>query len=197
MFASTGMQQHALHPRQLRYSLPNWTPRPAFSTLCRLPAGTDHAAQPSHRHEQRAARRPAGRRSPTKPMLSTASIDANQAANAPGLGARSMTAALRPAARRRPAPARPVLHLGRESAAKIRHLAQVAAADFVHLHHSDAELINHCYANGAMDGGPGGSTTPATASLAATQQEKPKSFRAAGRDRPAGVGGGENAAERT
>ena len=94
---------HALHPRQLRYSLPNWTPRPAFSTLCRLPAGTDHAAQPSHRHEQRAARRPAGRHSPTKPMLPTASIDANQAANASGLGAGSMPAAPRPAARRRPA----------------------------------------------------------------------------------------------
>ena len=98
---------HALHPRQLRYSLPNWTPRPAFSTLCRLPAGTDHAAQPSHRHEQRAARRPAGRHSPTKPMLPTASIDANQAANAPGLGAGSIPAASRPAAPRRRAPAPP------------------------------------------------------------------------------------------
>ena len=93
---------HALHPRQLRYSLPNWTPRPAFSTLCRLPAGTDHAAQPSHHHEQRATRRPARRHSPTKPMLSTASIDANQAANAPGLGAGSMPAAPRPAVLRRP-----------------------------------------------------------------------------------------------
>ena len=98
---------HALHPRQLRYSLPNWTPRPAFSTLCRLPAGTDHAAQPSHHHEQRATRRPAGRHSPTKPMLSTASIDANQAANASGLGAGSMPAAPRPAVLRRPAPAPP------------------------------------------------------------------------------------------
>ena len=98
---------HALHPRQPRYSLPNWTPRPAFSTLCRLPAGTDHAAQPTHHHEQRAARRPAGRRSPTKPMLPTASIDANQAANAPGLGAGSMPAAPRPAVLRRPAPAPP------------------------------------------------------------------------------------------
>ena len=60
------------------------------------------------------------------------------------------------------------------SAREARHLAQVATADFVHLHHSDAELINHCYANGAMDGGPGGSAAPATASLAAAQQQKPK-----------------------
>ena len=66
------------------------------------------------------------------------------------------------------------LHLGRESAAKIRHLAQVAATDFVHLHHSDAELIKDRYANGAMGGGPGGSAAPATASLAAAPQQKPK-----------------------
>ena len=95
---------HALHPRQLRYSLPNWTPRPAFSTLCRLPAGTDHAAQPSHRHEQRAARRPAGRRSPTKPTLCRASIDADHPTNASHLGPGSLPATPRPAARRRPTP---------------------------------------------------------------------------------------------
>ena len=69
---------------------------------------------------------------------------------------------------------RPALHLGRESTAKIRHLAQVATADFVHLHHSNAELIKGSYAKGAMGGGPGGSAAPATASLAAAQQQKPK-----------------------
>ena len=69
---------------------------------------------------------------------------------------------------------RPALHLGRESAAKIRHLAQVAAADFVHLHHSDAEVVAARYAKGAMGGGPGGSAAPARASLAAAQQQKPK-----------------------
>ena len=53
------------------------------------------------------ARRPAGHREPTEPMLSTASIDANQAANASGLGAGSMPAAPRPAVLRRPAPAPP------------------------------------------------------------------------------------------
>jgi hypothetical protein len=35
---------------------------------------------------------------------------------------------------------RPVLDLGRESAAEIRHLARIAAADFVHLQHSNQEL---------------------------------------------------------
>ena len=69
---------------------------------------------------------------------------------------------------------RPALHLGRESAAKIHHLAQVAATDFVHLHDSDAELINARHANGAMDGGPEDSAAPATASVAAAQQQKPE-----------------------
>ena len=66
------------------------------------------------------------------------------------------------------------LHLGRESAAKIRHLAQVATTDFVHLHDSNAEVVAAYHANGAMGGGPGGSAAPATASLAAAQQQKPK-----------------------
>ena len=43
------------------------------------------------------ARRPAGHREPTEPMLSAASIGANQAANASGLGAGSMSAAPRTA----------------------------------------------------------------------------------------------------
>ena len=42
------------------------------------------------------------------------------------------------------------------------------------LQHNDAELINHCYANSAMGGGPEDSAAPATASLAAAQQQKPK-----------------------
>ena len=88
-------------------TLPICTSQTAVPTPDRLPASTGHAAQPSRRHEQRAARRPAGRRSPTKPMLPTASIDANQAANAPGLGAGSIPAASRPAAPRRRAPAPP------------------------------------------------------------------------------------------
>ena len=126
-------------------------------------------------------------------MLLTASIDANHPVNASG----SIPAAPRPTARRRPAPAPPSPPSRPGSATKIPYLAQVATTDFVHLHDSNAEVVAARYANGAMGGGPGGSTAPATASLAATQQEKPKSFRAAGRDRPAGVGGGENAAERT
>ena len=60
------------------------------------------------------------------------------------------------------------------TSAEARHLAQVAAADFVHLHDSNAELITARYANGAMGGGPGDSAAPATASLAAAQQQKPK-----------------------
>ena len=68
----------------------------------------------------------------------------------------------------------PALHLERRSAAKIHHLAQVTTTDFVHLHHSDAELLDAQHANGATGGGPENSNAPGRASLAATQQQKPK-----------------------
>ena len=68
----------------------------------------------------------------------------------------------------------PALHLGRESAAKIRHLAQFATTDFVHLHDSDAEVVAARYADGAIGEGPEDSAAPATASVAAEQQQKPK-----------------------
>ena len=69
---------------------------------------------------------------------------------------------------------RPALDLGRESAAEIHHLARIAAADFVHLQHSDAEVVATRYAKGAMGRDPEDSATPATASLAAAQQQKLK-----------------------
>ena len=83
------------------------TSQTAVPTPDRLPASTGHAAQPSRRHEQRPTRRPAGRRSPTKSTLSTASIDASPAANTLRTTPESMLAAPRPAARRRPAAAPP------------------------------------------------------------------------------------------
>ena len=97
----------ALQPRQPRFTLPISTLDPAFLTTCRLLAGTDRPAQPAHPQQPHTARAPAGRRSPTKSTLPAASIDANQAANAPGLGAGSIPAASRPAAPRRRAPAPP------------------------------------------------------------------------------------------
>ena len=166
---------HALHPRQLRYSLPNWTPRPAFSTLCRLPAGTDHAAQPPRAHEPRAARRPAGRRSPTKPMLPTASTDANPPGNALRLGPGSLPAAPRPTARRTPTPRPPSpASRSKKRPPRIRHPTQIATTDSVDLRHSNAAVSTGYYATGVMDGGPGGSATPVRASPAAVQQQKLK-----------------------
>jgi len=60
------------------------------------------------------------------------------------------------------------------SAQEARHLAQVATADLVHLHNSDAEVVAARYAKGAMGRGPEDSAAPATASLAAARQQKPK-----------------------
>ena len=50
---------------QPRSAQPHSSQRPAFSTACRLPAGTHGAAQPARRQQPRTARAPAGRRSPT------------------------------------------------------------------------------------------------------------------------------------
>ena len=81
--------------------------RPAFPTWSRVLASAHRAAQPPGAQQLDLARPRAGRRSPTKSTLSTASIDANHPANAPDLGTGSLPAAPRPAARRRPAPRPP------------------------------------------------------------------------------------------
>ena len=60
------------------------------------------------------------------------------------------------------------------SAREAHHLAQIATTDFVHLQHSDAAVVAARYAKGAMGRGPEDSAAPATASLAAAQQQKPK-----------------------
>ena len=44
---------------------PHSSPRPTFSTACRLPARTHGAAQPPRRQQPQLARAPAGHRSPT------------------------------------------------------------------------------------------------------------------------------------
>ena len=84
------------------FAQPHNSLRPAFSTTCRLPAGTHAAAQPTRRQQPPTARAPAGHRSPTKPTLCTASKDANHPTNTPRLGPGSLPTVRRPAARRRP-----------------------------------------------------------------------------------------------
>ena len=81
--------------------------RPAFPTWSRLLASAHHAAQPPGAQQLDLERRRAGRHSPTKSTLCTASIDAIHPTNAPHLGPGSLPAAPRPAARRRPAPRPP------------------------------------------------------------------------------------------
>ena len=61
----------------------------------------------------------------------------------------------------------------------------VGGGDLRRMQHSDAELIKGSYANSAMGRGPEDSATPATASLAAAQQQKPKTV-SGGEWRPAG-----------
>jgi len=75
--------------------------RPAFPTWSRVLASAHRAAQPPGAQQLDLARPRAGRRSPTKSTLSTASIDANHPANASDLGPGSLPAAPRPAACRR------------------------------------------------------------------------------------------------
>ena len=77
--------------------------RPAFPTCSRLPASAHRAAQPPGAQQLDLARLRAGRHSPTKSTLCTASIDAIHPAFAPDLGTGSLPGAPRPAARRRPA----------------------------------------------------------------------------------------------
>ena len=89
-------------PTQPGFAQPHSSPRPAFSSTCRLPAGTEHAAQPTRHQQPHLARAPAGRHSPTKPTLQRASIDATRQSNASHLGPGTPPAAPRPAARRRP-----------------------------------------------------------------------------------------------
>ena len=104
-----GTQTHeathqALRPRQQRFALPYRTLGAAFLAYSRLPHSTDCPALPTRRHDQSTARPRAGHRSPTKPTLCRASIDADQPTNASHLGPGSLPATPRPAARRRPTP---------------------------------------------------------------------------------------------
>ena len=92
----------------------------------------------------------------------------------------------------------PVLHLGPGSARRESTcLAQIATTDSAHLHDSNAELINQCYADSAMGRGPEDSAAPATASLAAAQQQKPKTVFRRAECKELCAGGGKNAVERT
>ena len=52
-------------PTQPGFAQPHSSPRPAFSSTCRLPASTHGAAQPPRRRQPQLARAPAGHRSPT------------------------------------------------------------------------------------------------------------------------------------
>ena len=158
-------------PTQPGFAQPHSSTRPAFSSTCRLPASTHGAAQPPRRRQPQLARAPAGHRSPTgsrgfrplvrhppplQPPRPRARVRAGSAMPTDALKSCSMNAC-------------PPI-----SAREARHLAQVATADLVHLHNSDAEVVAARYAKGAMGRGPEDSAAPATASLAATQQQKPK-----------------------
>ena len=52
-------------PTQPGFAQPHSSPRPAFSSTCRLPASTHGTAQPPRRRQPQLARAPAGHRSPT------------------------------------------------------------------------------------------------------------------------------------
>ena len=52
-------------PTQPGFAQPHSSPRPAFSSTCRLPASTHGAAQPPRHRQPQLARAPAGHRSPT------------------------------------------------------------------------------------------------------------------------------------
>ena len=52
-------------PTQSGFAQPHSSPRPAFSSTCRLPASTHGAAQPPRHQQPQLARAPAGHRSPT------------------------------------------------------------------------------------------------------------------------------------
>ena len=122
-------------PTQPSFAQPHSSPRTAFSTAYRLPAGTHGAAQPTPRQQPQLARAPAGHHSATKPTLCTASKDANHPTNTPCLGPGSLPTVRRPATRRRPAPrpASPASQPGKRCenplfrALKIRRLRPPAA----------------------------------------------------------------------
>ena len=169
-------------PTQPGFFQPHSSPRPAFSSTCRLPASTQRAAQPTHRQQPQLARAPAGHRSPTgsrgfcppvghppplEPLSPRSRVRASSAVPTDALKSCSK-------------PSQPCI-----SAAKTRHPEQIAATDSLHLQDSDAEVVATRYAKGAMGGGPEDSAAPATASLAAAQQQKPKTVSGA-EWRPAG-----------
>ena len=150
-----------------------------------LLASAHRPAEPAHRQQPRTrarrpdtARRPGAEAFAHSPPLPSTSTRLPSAYGPCRLGRSQQPA-------KKPLLCRPALHLGPRSAAKIRHPAHIAAADFVHLHDSNAELIKGSYANSAMGRGPEDSAAPATASLAAAQQQKPKTV-SGGEWRPAG-----------
>ena len=188
----------ALQPRQPRFTLPISTLDPAFLTTCRLLAGTDRPAQPAHPQQPHTARAPAGRRSPTgswaflplnhrpPPLLhssrgprdpagSAVPTDALRSPSTAGQPCISAPEAPRKSAtwRRSPPPT---------SSTCTRHTKQVR---------HPAIIIAPC---AGMLGALPHRSEPAQRPCNRTNR---KPFRAGKRGRPAGAGGGENAAERT
>ena len=70
-----------------------------------------------------------------------------------------------------------------EASPRIHHLAQIATTDSVYLQHSNTEVNNHTYCNGAMARGPEDSTTPVRVALVAAHCRNGKPFRAPAKPR--------------
>ena len=120
-------------PLQPGFAQPHSSPRPTFSTACRLPAGTHGATQQTRRQQPQLARAPARHHSPIERDLS------------PGQWRTPSTPTTQPSAQgpcwlgrahrraKKPVHGRPALHLGAGSATIIRYPAQVATTDSVDL----------------------------------------------------------------
>jgi len=163
--------QHAPQPRNQASPSPTAVQDPRFQA----PAGCRqaHTGQPSHlatgSHSWRARRPDTARRPGAEAFAHSFAIPLHL--NHPALDPGSVPARSSPQMRQKAALWPPALPI---SAREARHLAQVATADLVHLHNSDAEVVAAYYAKGAMGRGPEDSAAPATASLAAARQQKPK-----------------------
>eukprot|EP01043_Picozoa_sp_COSAG02_P065179 COSAG02_NODE_9757_length_2119_cov_2.147030_2_plen_256_part_00 len=70
-----------------------------------------------------------------------------------------------------------------EASPRIHHPAQIATTDSVYLQHSNTEVNNHTYCNGAMARGPEDSTTPGRVALVAAHCRNGKPFRAPAKPR--------------
>ena len=188
----------ALQPRQPRFTLPISTLGPAFLTTCRLLAGTDRPAQPAHAQQPHTARAPAGaaRRPGAGPFSHsiTAPLHFCTLAVAPGTPParpcpqnvlRSPSTAGQPCISTREA--------RRKSAIRRRSPPPTSSTCSTATKSSSGDVKLTAACAGMLGTVPHHSQPP----CCPYRGRNRKPFRAGGRGRPAGVGSGENAAERT